>query len=54
MPANDVNIYGTTSTNNYTVTFNVNGKEYAKLSFAYGATVTAPAYTVPEGYSFTG
>ena len=54
MPANDVNIYGTTSTNNYTVTFNVNGKEYTKLSFAYGATVTAPAYTVPEGYSFTG
>ena len=54
MPANDVNIYGSTSTNNYTVTFNVNGKEYTKLSFAYGATVTAPAYTVPEGYSFTG
>lgn len=54
MPANDVNIYGTTSTNNYTVTFNVNGKEYTKLSFAYGATVTAPAYTVPEGYSFSG
>lgn len=54
MPANDVNIYGTTSTNTYTVTFNVNGKEYTKLSFAYGATVTAPAYTVPEGYSFTG
>lgn len=54
MPANDVNIYGTTSTNNYTVTFNVNGKEYTKLSFAYGATVTAPEYTVPEGYSFTG
>lgn len=54
MPANDVNIYGTTETNTYTVTFNVNGKEYTKLSFAYGATVTAPAYTVPEGYSFTG
>ena len=54
MPANDVNIYGTTSTNTYPVTFNVNGKEYTKLSFAYGATVTAPAYTVPEGYSFTG
>ena len=54
MPANDVNIYGSTSTNNYTVTFNVNGKEYTKLSFAYGATVTAPAYTVPEGYSFSG
>ena len=54
MPANDVNIYGTTSTNNYTVTFNVNGEEYTKLSFTYGATVTAPAYTVPEGYSFSG
>lgn len=54
MPANDVNIYGTTSTNAYTVTFNVNGVEYTRLSFNYGETVTAPAYTVPEGYSFSG
>lgn len=54
MPANDVNIYGTTSTNAYTVTFNVNGVEYTRLSFNYGETVTAPQYTVPEGYSFSG
>ena len=54
MPANDVNIYGTTSTNAYTVTFNINGEEYTRLSFNYGETVTAPAYTVSEGYSFSG
>ena len=54
MPANDVNIYGTTSTNAYTVIFNINGEEYTRLSFNYGATVTAPQYTVPEGYSFSG
>ena len=54
MPANDVNIYGTTSTNAYTVIFNINGEEYTRLSFNYGATVTAPAYTVSEGYSFSG
>ena len=54
MPANDVNIYGTTSTNAYTVIFNINGVEYTRLSFNYGETVTAPQYTVPEGYSFSG
>lgn len=54
MPANDVNIYGTTSTNAYTVIFNINGEEYTRLSFNYGETVTAPAYTVSEGYSFSG
>ena len=54
MPANDVNIYGTTSTNAYTVIFNINGEEYTRLSFNYGATVTAPQYTVSEGYSFSG
>ena len=54
MPANDVNIYGTTSTNAYTVIFNINGEEYTRLSFNYGETVTAPAYTVPEGHSFSG
>lgn len=54
MPANDVNIYGTTSTNAYTVIFNINGEEYTRLSFNYGETVTAPQYTVSEGYSFSG
>lgn len=54
MPANDLSIYGTTATNSYTITFNVNGEEYTKVSYAYGATVTAPKYDVPEGYSFSG
>lgn len=54
MPANDVNIYGTTSTNAYTVIFTINGVEHTRLSFNYGDTVTAPEYTIPEGYSFSG
>ena len=54
MPANDVNVYGTTGVNTYNVTFTVNGETYQVVPFAYGAAVTAPSYTVPEGHSFSG
>ena len=54
MPANDVNVYGTTGVNTYNVTFTVNGETYQVVPFAYGATVTAPDYTVPEGHTFSG
>ena len=37
----------------YTVTFTINGEEYKKADFEYGAVVTAPEYVVPEGHSFT-
>ena len=54
MPANNVDVYGSTGVANYTVTFTVNGEVYKEVEFAYGAAVTAPAYDIPEGYSFTG
>ena len=54
MPAQNVDVYGTTGTATYTVTFTVNGIKHAELPFAYGAPVTAPAYDVPEGYDFSG
>ena len=54
MPAKDVNIYGTTLEKYGTVIFNVNGIEYMRLFFDYGAKVTAPEYKIPEGYTFSG
>ena len=54
MPAEDINVYGTTGLNTYNVTFTINGEEYAVVPFAYGAAVTAPEYTVAEGYTFSG
>ena len=40
--------------NSYTITYNVNGEFYAEQTYEYGAVVTAPEYTVPEGYTFSG
>ncbi|MBQ9851148.1 MAG: InlB B-repeat-containing protein, partial [Clostridia bacterium] len=54
MPAHDVDVYASTGIANYTVTFTINGEPYDEIEFAYGAAVTAPAYSIPEGYSFSG
>ena len=40
--------------NSYTITYNVNGEFYAAQTYEYGAAVTAPEYTVPEGHTFSG
>ena len=40
--------------NSYTITYNVNGVFYAEQTYDYGAAVTAPEYTVPEGHTFSG
>ena len=40
--------------NSYTITYNVNGEFYATQTYEYGAAVTAPEYTVPEGHTFSG
>ena len=40
--------------NSYTITYNVNGVFCAEQTYDYGAAVTAPEYTVPEGHTFSG
>lgn len=55
MPAENLKFYGTTGTATYYVTFTINGEQYGEpVPYAYGATVAAPAYTVPEGHTFSG
>ena len=38
----------------YTLTYTVNGEFYAEQTYAVGAVITVPEYTVPEGYTFSG
>ena len=56
MPAGDITVNGSCATQSFTVTFKIDGDaDYEQvLTFAYGAVVTAPAYEVPTGYSFSG
>ena len=55
MPAEDITLDATLTVNSYTVTFTIDGEQHGEaLSFVYGAAVEAPAYTAPEGYSFSG
>jgi len=54
MPAKDITLDATETVNSYTVTWTVNGEFYAKTKFAYGASVAAPSYSVPEGATFSG
>ncbi|MBC1453685.1 LPXTG cell wall anchor domain-containing protein [Listeria welshimeri] len=53
MPANDITLYAQFSINNYTATFNIDGKETTE-SVAYQNLVTEPNTPVKEGYTFTG
>ena len=54
MPAENLVLNATLTLNSYTITYNVNGEFYAEQTYEYGAAVTAPEYTVPEGYTFSG
>jgi len=54
MPANDVNVYGTTGVNTYNAIFTIDGEVYATVPVAFGAAITAPDYDVPAGYTFSG
>ncbi len=38
----------------YTVTYTVNGEEYAVQTYHEGDSIVVPEYTVPEGYNFSG
>ena len=52
MPANDIEITGSFVTNGYTVTYMVDGNEYASYVVEYGAPLTLPAEPIKEGHSF--
>ena len=54
MPAENLVLNATLTVNSYTITYNVNGVFYAEQTYDYGAAVTAPEYTVPEGHTFSG
>ncbi len=54
MPAENLVLNATLTVNSYTITYNVNGVFYATQTYEYGAAVTAPEYTVPEGHTFSG
>jgi len=54
MPAHNLEVYGSTVAKTFTVTWNVDGKFYEETSVTFGAAITVPAYTAPEGYTFDG
>ena len=54
MPAENLEFTGTTTVNNYTITYKVNGEVVKTDTYAFGAEVTAHEYTAPTGYTFSG
>ena len=54
MPAKDVVVTGTFTINSYTLTYQVDGTEYKKLTVEYGATITPEVEPTKEGYTFSG
>ena len=54
MPAHDVKVVGSFSSNSYMVKFVVDGKVIYEKSQAYGSRVVVPAVEEKEGYTFSG
>ena len=54
MLPNDVTITGTFTTNQYTVTFYVDGEEYTSQTLNYGDPIIAPDAPIKEGSTFSG
>lgn len=54
MPARNVVVTGNFSTNNYSLTYKVDGVVYKTLSVAYGTVITPEAEPTKEGYTFIG
>ena len=54
LPAANITVTAVWSVNTYTITYTVNGDEYTAQTYEFGAAVSAPEYTVPEGHTFSG
>lgn len=54
MPPNDLQVNSLWDTNDYTMTFYLNGEVYAQITQPYGSAVEAPSVDVEENYSFSG
>ena len=52
MPANNIEVNGTTTIKTYTVKWTINGEYYQSTEVKYGEAVTAPEYRIPDGHSF--
>ena len=54
MPANDVTVTGSFTTNQYTLLYKVDGETCKSYEIAYGTSITAEDEPVKEGYTFSG
>ena len=54
MPAENLVLDAALTVNSYTITYTINGEEYTAQTYEFGAVVSAPEYTVPEGHTFSG
>lgn len=54
MPAHDVSVSGTFSTNNYTLTYMLDGAVYQTFTIQFGAALTAIDAPIREGHTFSG
>ena len=54
MPAHDVKVIGSFSSNSYMVKFVVDGKVIYEKSLAYGSKIVVPTVEEKEGYTFSG
>ena len=54
MPAENLVLDAALTVNSYSITYTINGEEYTAQTYEFGAVVSAPEYTVPEGYTFSG
>ena len=54
MPAENLVLDAALTVNSYSITYTINGEEYTAQTYEFGAVVSAPEYTAPEGHTFSG
>lgn len=54
MPARPVTFTAQWALATYKITYTINHNYHTRQSYQYGATITAPSYSVPTGYTFSG